>query len=229
MALPWEGSIASILVTAGPTHEHLDDVRYLANGSSGRMGYALAAAGAADGHDVCLVSGPVALDAPDGVRLVPVVSALEMQAAVDAELAAGAGRDLIFAVAAVADYRPATCASGKPKKQEGPIQLDLVPNPDILLGLGTRKAAGELRQILVGFALEAGSPEEVLAKGRAKLVRKQLDMIVVNHVAAMGATDNQVTLLTAAGGQHDLPRAAKQDLAVAILAHALDLCRPSQD
>jgi phosphopantothenoylcysteine decarboxylase/phosphopantothenate--cysteine ligase len=212
---PGGGSIASILVTAGPTHEYLDDVRYFANGSSGRMGYALAEAALAGGHEVVLVSGPTGLPPPRGADLRAVTSALEMQAAVDTAVV---GSDVVIAVAAVADYRPATRHAGKLGSGAEGFTVEMVRNPDILADLGRRRAAGEIDPVLVGFALQAGTPDEILALGRAKLQGKQLDLIVVNHVAAMGAAVSEATLVSADGRTEPLGRRDKTELAHHILA-----------
>ena len=217
---PGGGEIASILVTAGPTHEYLDDVRYFSNGSSGRMGYALAAAAVAGGHDVVLVSGPTGLEPPPGVVLEPVTSAVEMQAAVAAAIER---TDVVVAVAAVADYRPAARHAGKLQSGVDGFTVDMVRNPDILRGLGEQRARGEIDTVLVGFALQAGTPDEILALGRAKLERKQLDLIVVNHVSAMGAVDNEATLVFRDGRTTPLPRQDKAALAEEILAAALGI------
>src|SRR5690606_38223515 len=137
-----------ILLTAGPTREHLDPVRYLSNGSSGRMGYALAAAAVAQGHTVELVSGPVSLTVPDGVRVTRVVSAADMLVVVEARFA---DCDVFIAVAALADYRPKLRAGQKEAKVKGPLTLELEPTVDILRTMGERRRPD---QILVGFAAE---------------------------------------------------------------------------
>lgn len=213
-----------ILITAGPTREHLDDVRFLANGSSGRMGYALAEAAARAGSEVVLVSGPVALEPPSGVRRVAVVSALEMLAAAEAEFGASGGA---FFVAAVCDYRPAQRAPGKPPKADGPQSLELVPNPDIAATLGARRAP---HQVTVGFALEhdAGDVDAPLgaeARDRAmvKLRRKGFAMIALNRTSAMDARTSRVSLLRADGAQWDLPLQAKEQTAADIFAAASSL------
>lgn len=181
------------------------------------MGYALAEAALAAGHDVVLVSGPSALPPPRGADLRAVTSALEMAAAVDALVARS---DVVLAVAAVADYRPATRHPGKlPSGSEG-FAVEMVRNPDILADLGRRRAAGEIDPVLVGFALQAGTPDEILALGRAKLRQKQLDLIVVNHVSAMGAVDSEVILVFADGRCEPLARRDKTELAGDILAAA---------
>lgn len=197
-------------------------MRYFANGSSGRMGYALAEAALGAGHGVVLVSGPTELAAPAGAKLRSVTSALEMQAAVDEALAAEPV-DVVLAVAAVADYRPADRHLGKLPSGEESLTVELFPNPDILGSLGVRRSRGEFDAVLVGFALQSGDPDEILALGREKLRRKNLDMIVVNHLSAMGATDNEVTLVHADGRTVALPRQDKADLAPAIVAAVMDI------
>lgn len=200
------------LLTAGPTREHLDPVRFLSNGSSGRMGYALAAAAAARGWQVDLVSGPVALPPPAGVAVHRVVSAADMLAACEPRFAAC---DLFIAVAAVADYRPREVAAEKRKKSPGPIVLELVPTVDVLRTLAARKAPG---QIVVGFAAET---EDVEAGARRKLADKRLDWIVANDVGRPGlgmeAADNAVVLLGAGGERHAFGPAPKEAVAAFLL------------
>ncbi len=181
------------------------------------MGYALAQAALAGGHEVVLVSGPTALQPPRGADLRAVTSALEMAAAVGTAVA---GSDVVFAAAAVADYRPATRHSGKLRSGREDFAVEMVRNPDILADLGRRRAAGGIDPVLVGFALQAGTPDEILVLGRDKLRHKQLDLIVVNHVSAMGALDNEVTLVFADGRTEPLARRDKTELARDILAAA---------
>jgi phosphopantothenoylcysteine decarboxylase/phosphopantothenate--cysteine ligase len=182
-----------ILVTAGPTVEDIDPVRYLGNRSSGRMGYALASRAAARGATVTLVSGPVSLPAPRGVDVIAVRSALEMQAAVREHAPMS---DAIIMAAAVADYRPRSTADHKLKKTDGPLQLELVRNPDILAELGAaRESAGSGTPVLVGFAVETG---DLVAYARDKLTRKKCDLVVANEASvAFGGDDNRATLVTA--------------------------------
>ncbi|MCA8952196.1 MAG: hypothetical protein KDE27_21985 [Planctomycetes bacterium] len=210
--------MASILITAGPTREHLDDVRYLSNGSSGRMGCALAEAALAAGHDATLVLGPVAIEPPPGAVVVPVTSALEMQAAAEHAFAAA---DVAIAAAAVADYRPADRTAGKPPRAAERIQLELVPNPDIVAGL----AAAKGRRVVVGFALEstAAGLEAAIARGRAKLQRKRLDLVVVNLHDAVESAASEVVLCYADGREERLPRQAKRRTAERIVAAAVAL------
>ena len=205
---------ARVLVTAGPTREHLDPVRFISNPSTGKMGYALAAACAARGASVLLVSGPTALPCPAGVRRLEVVSAAELAGAVQAH---EEGVDLFIATAAVGDYRPAAAAPQKIKKGEGPMQLTLERTPDVLREFSERARALPRPPILVGFAAET---EEVEAYGRQKLASKGVDLIVANEVSgaqgAFGRDDNAVWLVSEAGSR-PLPRASKGALAHQIL------------
>jgi phosphopantothenoylcysteine decarboxylase/phosphopantothenate--cysteine ligase len=178
------------LITAGPTREHLDPVRFLSNGSSGRMGYALAASALARAWQVDLVSGPVALPAPQGATVHRVQSADEMFRACEPLFAAC---DLFIAVAAVSDYRPRAIAPEKLKKTGGPLSLELVPTVDILKTLAARKRPG---QVVLGFAAETRDVENY---ARRKLLEKNLDWIVANDVSrpgiGMNAEANTVLLI----------------------------------
>ena len=184
-----------MLVTAGPTHEPIDPVRYIANRSSGKQGYAIAAAAAAHGARVTLVSGPVSLPAPPGVQIVRVESAAQMLAAVEAALPA----DVAIFAAAVADWRVATSSDEKIKKGKGqPMTLSLVENPDILRTVAN---AGPRRPpLVIGFAAET---EKVVEHAKAKLASKGCDWIVANDVSPatgiMGGDRNAVHIVTAAG------------------------------
>lgn len=179
----------AVLITAGPTREPLDPVRYLSNSSSGKMGYALAAAARRRGARVLLVTGPTALAAPSGVRAVRVTTAREMLAAC---LRALPGTDLVIGAAAVADWRPARVSAGKLKKRAGggAMTLRLTPNPDILAALAARRTGGRPR--LVGFALETS---ERLARARDKMRRKGLDMIVANGPEALDGDRSTIDVL----------------------------------
>jgi phosphopantothenoylcysteine decarboxylase/phosphopantothenate--cysteine ligase len=211
-----------VLVSAGPTYEDLDPVRYLGNRSSGRMGFAVAQAAAEAGAAVTLVAGPVQLPTPAGVvRRIDVRSAGQMHAAV---LAAAPQTDIYIGAAAVGDYRPAHTAEHKLKKQadEG-ITLALVQNPDILAGL----AAQEPHPFLVGFAAET---DDVADYAQDKLRRKGLDMIAANQVGAgMGieVADNALQVFWP-GGSQSLPRAAKQELARDLVASIAQRYRASR-
>jgi phosphopantothenoylcysteine decarboxylase / phosphopantothenate---cysteine ligase len=205
-----------VLVTAGPTYEDIDPVRYLGNRSSGKMGYAVAAEAARRGARVVLISGPSQLAAPAGVELVRVRSALDMHAAVQQRAAES---DIVVMAAAVADYMPERPSSGKIEKAEAPLELRLVRTPDILAELG-RARGGSRKPVLVGFAAESGDPVE---RGRAKLLRKQVDFIVANDItrrdAGFEADTNAVTII----GHDDVepvPLAPKTDVAARILDRA---------
>ena len=179
-----------LLVTAGPTREHLDEVRFLSNLSSGRMGYAVARAGALAGHRVTLVSGPTALEAPPGVRRVEVESAAEMSREV--RKAWPSCRALVMA-AAVADWRPALRQPGKVKKGgQQTLTLELVRTPDILAELGPEKGG----RIVVGFALET---EGLLAEATRKMAAKNLDAVVANSLENLGGDLASATLIEASG------------------------------
>jgi phosphopantothenoylcysteine decarboxylase/phosphopantothenate--cysteine ligase len=205
-----------VVVSAGPTYEDIDAVRYIGNRSSGRMGYALATEAARRGARVVLVSGPTSLPAPAGVELVGVRSALDMQAAVHRHAAQA---DIVVMAAAVADYMPRERADGKIEKSEGPMALSLVRTPDILAELGRTRGAG-VSPVLIGFAAEAGDPA---ARAREKLRRKGVDLIVANDIsrsdAGFDVDTNAVTLVTADGDQ-PIALASKAVIAGAILDRA---------
>ena len=199
-----------VLVTAGPTREAIDPVRFLSNGSTGQMGFAVAAAAAARGARVTLVAGPVALDTPPGVDRVDVTTADEMRAA-----ALGVDADLVIATAAVSDYAPDAPSDQKLKKGEGALTLTLRRTPDVLAALAERRRDG---QTFVGFALETHDGE---AHAQAKLERKGLDWIALNHAteagAGMGSPTNRLTLLGADGQRVEIATAPKPDVAEALL------------
>lgn len=186
-----------LLITAGPTREKLDPVRALTNLSSGKMGYAIAALAVAQGAQVTLISGPLSRPVPAGARLISVESALEMQAAMDDILGEDlTGVDALIMTAAVADYRAKTKSPEKLKRGDGDHTLELVPNPDLLASLGSRRASR--RPVLVGFALESVTGDALIQLGRRKLVQKQVDMIVANAVdESLGLDDAVVQLVTA--------------------------------
>lgn len=201
-----------VVVTAGPTREALDPVRYLGNRSSGKMGYALAAAACRRGARVVLVSGPVSLAPPFGAEVVRVETAAQMR---DAVWAVRREADVILMAAAVADYVPVK-APAKIRKTGGPLTLTLEPGDDILLELGRDKG----RTLLVGFAAET---EDVIARAREKLDRKNLDFIVANDVSGadrgMESDHNEVTVIGRDGGQLEIPLARKGEVAERILDH----------
>ena len=209
----WEKDLAGkrILVTAGPTQEAIDPVRYITNHSSGKMGYAIARAAAFRGADVTLVTGPVHLDPPLFVETVPVVSAQDMFEAVSSRSEA---QDIIIKAAAVADYTPVERADQKVKKKEGDLSIPLKRTQDILAWLGEHRREG---QFLCGFSMET---EHLLENSRAKLAKKHVDMIAANSLRAEGAgfgTDtNRITLITA-DGDRELPLMSKEEAAHQIL------------
>ena len=199
-----------VVVSAGPTFEDIDPVRFIGNRSSGRMGYAIAQAAREAGAEVTLVTGPVALADPSGVAVQRVRSALQMR---DAVLAAVATADVYVGTAAVADYRPAAPAGRKIKKDRDALSVELIRNPDIL----SEVAALQRRPFTVGFAAET---DDVLAYARRKLDDKRLDLIAANAVGAgLGfETDHNALTLLWPGGQRELPRASKAALARALMA-----------
>jgi len=200
----------TVLITAGPTREPLDPVRFLTNRSSGKMGYAVARAAQAAGARVILVSGPVHLDPPPGVTCLRVERAEEMREAVMAQVD---GADVFIATAAVADYRPAAQATGKIKKSDGALSLVLEPTPDILAEV----AALQRRPFTVGFAAET---ERMAEYAEDKRRRKNLDLIAANRVDDQGmgfdSDDNALTVFWE-GGSRELPRQPKTRLAVALV------------
>lgn len=211
-----------VLVSAGPTREALDPVRYLTNRSSGRMGYAVAAAAWRRGADVQLVTGPTSLPTPRGVARVDVTTAAEMK---EAMLSRAPNSDIVVMVAAVADYRPANPAAGKIKKdksKEGqPVMLELAENEDILKALGALPG----RRVLVGFAAETG---DVVRYAREKLVRKCAQLIVGNDVTRPGAgfeTDTNAAVLVDAQGEIETGFVSKDAMADQILDRALALAQ----
>lgn len=206
-----------VLITAGPTREAIDPVRYISNHSSGKMGYALARAACDAGASVVLVSGPVALPCPEGVERVDVSSAQEMY---DAVMQRVARTDLFIGCAAVADYRPAQAVEQKIKKNAETMQIELVRNPDIISAV----AGAEKRPFTVGFAAET---QDVISYARGKLERKKLDAIIANDVSDAGIgfnSDQNEVVLLAAGLEQALPRMGKQQLATTLidrLAHCM--------
>lgn len=207
----------TVLITAGPTCEDLDPVRYLTNRSSGKMGYAVAEAAERRGARVILVSGPTALDAPAGVERISVRTTEEMHRTV---LERAGESTVIVKAAAVEDYRPTAPASKKIKRGTGRLTLELEPTPDILADLARSKGS----RVLVGFAAET---DRVRENAREKLSRKGLDLVVANDVTAEGAgfagDTNIVTILTRDGRQIDLPKMSKFDVANRVLDEALRL------
>jgi len=196
------------LITAGPTREPLDPVRYLSNRSSGRMGHALAVAARDAGHSVTLVSGPVSLPPPEGVDLVRVETAREMFEAVKQRIQ---GCEAAVFAAAVADYRPVRCAPKKIKKDSESMVLELERTEDIL---GSARSAFGFKGCLVGFAAET---ENLIEHAQDKLVRKQCDLVIANDVSQPGigfdSSENAVTLCLPGGLTQPLPRQDKTELA----------------
>jgi phosphopantothenoylcysteine decarboxylase/phosphopantothenate--cysteine ligase len=207
----------TVLVTAGPTVEDIDPVRFVSNRSSGRMGYRLAEAARDRGARVVLVSGPTALTAPAGVEYVAVRSAEEMAEAVESHASAAT---VVVMAAAVSDYRPAQVALTKVKKGEGGTTLELVRTPDILRGLGAKKGT----RLLVGFAAET---DHVRENARKKLAEKNLDLIVANDVtrdgAGFGGETNAAVLIDRDGHEEDAGISSKRELAERILDRVLSL------
>jgi phosphopantothenoylcysteine decarboxylase/phosphopantothenate--cysteine ligase len=201
----------TVLVTAGPTVEDIDPVRFVSNRSSGRMGYRLAEAARDRGARVVLVSGPTSLPAPHGIDVVSVRSADEMKKAVTERVGPAT---VVIAAAAVSDFRPAAASASKTKKTGGALTLELVRTPDILKRLG--EAKGE--RVLVGFAAET---EDLVDNARKKLEAKNLDLVVANDVRAAGAgfggDTNAVVLLRRDGGRVEVPLASKREVAERIL------------
>lgn len=209
-----------VMVTAGPSREALDPVRYISNRSSGKMGYAIAQAAQKRGAEVTLLSGPVAIEAPQGVKLVPFTTTQDL---LDRASELAQEQDLLIQAAAPADYRAKEIAPQKIKKQGGePMTFTLVENPDVAATLGKAKRSG---QVFVGFAAETN---DVLAHARDKLARKNLDMIVANDVTRPGAgfdVDTNIVTLITKDGQEALPMMSKAEVAQQILDRALALRR----
>ena len=182
--------MARILITSGPTREHLDPVRFLSNSSSGRMGRALAAAAIDGGHEVVIVSGPVEIEYPSQARVIRVVSTGEMLAACRTEFPTC---DALIGVAAPCDYRPAEVRPEKIRKTGQPLQLELHETPDIMASLAAGRRAN---QWLVGFALETADHH---LRAMAKLQQKSCNLIVLNGVAAIGAAENSVEIFEPSG------------------------------
>lgn len=208
-----------VLVTAGPTREAIDPVRYITNHSTGKMGYAIAQAAARRGAEVTLVSGPVNLKAPLGVKLVPVTSAGEMFQAVTE---AGSMQDVIVKAAAVADYRPKYVGTEKTKKKDGDMNLEMERTDDILAWLGAHRQPG---QVLCGFSMET---ENMLENSQAKLEKKNVDMIAANNLKTAGAgfgTDTNVVTIITREGAEELAMMTKEQVAHQLLNRIMDrLC-----
>lgn len=211
IAFPKDLAGKKILVTAGPTQEAIDPVRYITNHSTGKMGYAIARAGARRGAEVTLVSGPVNQTVPLGVTLVPVVSARDMFEAVTSR---SAKQDAIIKSAAVADYRPAVVGTEKTKKSDGDMSIALERTDDILSWLGDHRREG---QFLCGFSMET---QNMLENSKAKLEKKHVDMIVANNLKTAGAgfgTDTNVVTLITKDGAEELEKMSKDQVAHVLL------------
>lgn len=223
-----EGQGLKVLITAGPTREYIDRVRFISNPSSGRMGYAIAEAAAQSGAEVCLISGPTELEPPPGVDIVRVQTADEMLLAVKEHLEEA---DVVVGVAAVADFKPAEVAEGKIPRADGELVLRLLPTPDIMAEVGRNKG----QRVLVGFAAEVSDGEE---RARQKLEAKNLDLLVVNDVtepgSGFGVSTNRVTLIRRDGSAKPLPQMPKLELGRVIwqeiltLANAVSSASPEQ-
>ena len=219
LALPHDLSGKRVLVSAGPTQEAIDPVRYLTNHSTGKMGYALARMAMLRGADVTLVSGPTAIDPPPFLRTIPVVSAQDMYDAISKNAPQA---DFIFMAAAVADYTPTECADNKIKKKDGDMAIPLKRTQDILGFLGEHRAPG---QILCGFSMET---QNMLENSRAKLSKKHVDMICANNLKVPGAgfgVDTNILTLITRDAVTELPKMSKEEAANAILDVALSLSR----
>ena len=197
-----------VLVTAGPTREAIDPVRFVSNASSGRMGYSIAKAARSRGAEVVLVSGPSYLPKPGGITHVPVVTAEEM---LDASIRYFTQSTIVIMAAAVADYRPTKSYPTKVKKEATSLVIEMERTADVLKYMGSRKKKG---QLLVGFALETDNVEE---NARKKLKEKNLDLVVANAPAGLDSDFNQVTILGAQGKREELPPLKKEEVAERIL------------
>lgn len=211
----------TILITAGPTREPIDPVRYITNRSSGKMGYAIAEAAAEAGHRVILISGPTSIDVPDGVDFIPVESAQDMYEAVEKWITKA---DVAIFAAAVADYRPATFAEQKIKKTGDTMTIEMVKNPDIL---GSTREVFGFTGTLIGFAAETQTVEE---NARGKLQRKGCDLVVANDVSrkdiGFDSNENEI-LLVYPNHTEPVDKADKHHIAHVILGKAIELNEPS--
>jgi phosphopantothenoylcysteine decarboxylase/phosphopantothenate--cysteine ligase len=212
-----------VVVSAGPTHESIDPVRFLGNRSSGKLGFALAAAAARRGAEVTLVAGPTALTEPAGVTVVPVETALEMQRELTRVVE---GAHVVIMAAAIADFRAVAPAEHKLKRSEmiGPLSLTLEPNPDVLAGLGAqRRERGAALPVLVGFAAET---RDTIGYARAKLAAKGCDVVVANDVTEPGAgfaVDTNRVVLVDATSETPVPAGPKTEVAHRILDRVASL------
>lgn len=224
---------SSVIVTAGPTREWCDPIRFISNRSSGRMGYALARQARLRGADVTLISGPSAVSAPSGVAIERVSTAVQMHEAVMEKVlrpqGAEARTQFVFMAAAVSDHRPAETAIKKLKRDKSTgFTIEMIPNPDILLDLGQRRAEIEAASgcslKLIGFSAETGDEEELLAYARDKLERKRVDLVVANFAEDGFEKDtNRVWLLSRTGRQEEIATADKEFIAEKIISVALKI------
>ncbi len=216
-----------IVVTAGPTLEDLDPVRFIGNRSTGKMGFAVAERAAARGADVTLIAGPVTLPTPHGVRRVDVRGAVSMRQVLWQALGLDLQKaDALVMAAAVADHRPAEPSASKVKKSAERISVDLVKNPDLLAEVGAARA--DRMPVLVGFAVETERGEALVGYARRKLVEKRVDLVVANEASdAFGRDDNRATLVSA-GDVRELPTMGKASLADVLLERVAELARSAR-
>ena len=205
----------NILITAGPTREYFDSVRYLSNGSSGTMGYACAKIAVALGHKVTLISGPVTLTAPKKIKMISVITAHEMYRATMAHYQKA---DCVIMTAAVCDYSPKKRLKYKLKKKPNDLKWEMVPTKDILATLGARKTT----QKLIGFAVEDTAPKR---NAKKKLMQKNLDAIILNHPQVMSQTTTEAAILIRGETFAPTDRISKITLAKKIIALAQKLCK----
>jgi len=200
------------LITAGPTREYIDPVRYISNASSGKMGYALANAARKRGHKVVLISGPTAIKPPAGVKTVRVISAREMFERFKEHLASS---DIMIGAAAVSDYRPQECKKDKLKKVCKAFNLKLTPNPDIMRYAGRKKG----KRVLVGFALET---QDLLKHAKEKLEKKRFDIIIANYPEVIGKNKATVWIMDKNSNIVSIPEDEKNKIAKRIIDEALE-------
>ncbi len=220
IAMPHDMEGKKVLVTAGPTMEAIDPVRFISNHSTGKMGYAIAKVAMLRGADVTLISGPVHMAPPEFVKVVDVKSAADMY---DAVTAISDEQDIIIKAAAVADYTPITVADNKIKKTEGDMSIPLTRTKDILGYLGTRRMDAGLNQVLCGFSMET---ENMVENSKAKLAKKNIDIIAANNVKVAGAGfagDTNILTLITKDGATELPLMSKEECAGALLDAILNI------
>jgi len=205
---PWKGK--TVLITAGPTREYLDPVRFMTNASSGRMGFSLAAAARDWGARVILISGPTSVRPPRGVRWASVITARQMHRQVMRYLPQ---TDAVIGASAVGDWRFENMRNRKIKRGSEPFQVTLLPNPDILKEVGRKKQG----RVIVGFALET---DRWLQNAWKKLVEKKMDLVVANRPESMGRSPSRILILDRLGRQYRFPAMSKDQAAKVILKHA---------